>query len=88
MTLWGNTCMQGLYFTASRTYVGGFSFGVPAVAGVVGHLVVHVLTETHFVFCQTNFGQVEVDPSDEVAQDRVVDNTLKTGGHVSQTKKV
>lgn len=75
------------YFTALRTYVGGFGFGVPAVAGVVGHLVVHVLTETYFVFRQTNFGQVEVDPPDEIAQDRVVDDTLKTSGSINQTKK-
>lgn len=70
--------MHGKHFIALNTYVGGLGFSIPAVAGIVGHLVVHVLTETYFVFSQTNFGQVEVDPSDEVAEDGVVNNTLKT----------
>ena len=58
------------------TYVGGLGLCVPAVTGIVGHLVVHVLAEAQLVFGQTHFGQVQVDPADEVAQDRVVDDPL------------
>lgn len=59
-----------------RTYIGGFGFSVPAVAGVVSHLVVHVLSETQLVFGDTNFSKVEVDPPDEVSQDGVIDHSL------------
>lgn len=60
----------------SGTYVGGFGFGIPAVTGVVSHLVVHVLSETQLVFGNTNFSKVEVDPPDEISQDGVVDHSL------------
>jgi len=60
------------------TYVGGLALCVPAIAGVVGHLVVHVLAETDLILGQTHFGQVEIDPTDEVAQDGIVDHTLGT----------
>lgn len=60
------------------TYIGGFGLSVPAVAGIVGHLIVHMLTETKLVFCHTHFDQIKVDPSNEVAQDGVVDDPLYT----------
>lgn len=62
-----------------RTYVGGFGFSIPAVAGVVSHLVVHVLSETQLVFGDTNFSKVEVDPPDEISQDGVIDHSLHEG---------
>lgn len=42
----------------------------------MSHLVVHVLPEAQLVFGDTNFGEVEVDPPDEVSQDGVVDHSL------------
>lgn len=57
-------------------YIGGFGFSIPAVAGVVSHLVVHVLSETQLVFGDADFDKVEVDPPDEVPQDGVVDHPL------------
>lgn len=42
----------------------------------MGHLIVHVLTETKLVFSHTHFDQIQVDPSNEVAQDGVVDDAL------------
>lgn len=57
-------------------YVRGFGFSVPAVAGVVSHLVVHVLSEAQLVFGDAHFDEVEVDPPDEVTQDGVVDHPL------------
>lgn len=42
----------------------------------MGHLVVHVLTEAELVLGHAHFGQVEVDPPDEIAQDGVVDHSL------------
>lgn len=59
------------------THVGGFGFCIPAVTGVMSHLVVHVLPEAQLVFGDTNFGEVEVDPPDEVSQDGVIDDPLQ-----------
>lgn len=42
----------------------------------MGHLIVHMLTETKLVFCHAHFDQIKVDPSNEVAQDGVVDDAL------------
>lgn len=42
----------------------------------MSHLVVHVLPEAQLVFGDTDFGEVEVDPPDEVSQDGVVDDSL------------
>lgn len=65
----------------NETYIGGFGFSIPAVAGIMSHLVVHVLTETQLVFGNTNFSKVEVDPPDKISKDGVVDHSLKrTGG--------
>lgn len=49
------------------THVGCFGFGIPAVTGVVGHLVLHVLAEAEFLWRHTNLGEVEVDAANEVA---------------------
>lgn len=62
--------------TWKRTYIRGFGFSIPAVAGIVSHLVVHVLPETQLVFGHTNFSKVEVDPPDEISQDGVIDHSL------------
>lgn len=59
------------------TYVRGFGLSIPAVAGIVSHFVVHVLSEAQLVFGYTNFSKVEVDPPDEISQDRVIDHSLK-----------
>lgn len=59
-----------------RTYIRGFGFSIPAVTGIVSHLVVHVLSETQLVFGHTNFSKVEVDPPDEISQDGVIDHSL------------
>lgn len=67
-----------------RTYIGGFGFSVPAVAGVVSHLVVHVLSETQLVFGDTNFRKVEVDPPDKISQDGVIDHSLHVTEHKNQ----
>lgn len=60
----------------SLTYIRGFGLSIPAVAGIVGHLIIHMLTETKLVFCHAHFDQIKVDPCNKVAQDRVVDNSL------------
>ena len=43
----------------------------------MGHLVVHVLAETQLVFGHANSGQVEVDSSNEVSQDGVINHSLE-----------
>lgn len=58
-------------------YIGGFGLSIPAVTCVMSHLVFHVLTEAHFVFGQSHFDQIQVDSSNEVAQHRVVDDSLQ-----------
>lgn len=42
----------------------------------MSHLVVHVLPEAQLVFGDADFGEVEVDPPDEVSQDGVIDDSL------------
>lgn len=69
--------MKPLGKNCKGTHIGGFGFSIPAVTGVVSHLVVHVLSETQLVFGNTNFSKVEVDPPDEISQDGVVDHSLK-----------
>lgn len=61
----------------NTAYIGGFGFSVPAVTGVVSHLIVHVLSETQLVFGNADFSKVEVDPPNEISKDRVVDHSLK-----------
>lgn len=68
--------MRGVNKNWKGAYIGGFGFSIPAVAGVVSHLVVHVLSETQLVFGDTNFSKVEVDPPDEISQDGVIDHSL------------
>lgn len=68
--------LQSVNKCCSKTYIGSFGFSIPAVTGVVGHLVVHVLTEAQLVFGYTDFSKVEVDPPDEISQDGVIDHSL------------
>lgn len=42
----------------------------------MSHLIVHVLPEAKFIFGDTHFGEVEVDPPDEISQDGVIDHSL------------
>lgn len=68
----------------SLTYIGGFGFSVPAVTGVMSHFVVHVLSETQFIFGNTHFSKVEVDPPNEVSQDGVIDHSLNMATKTSR----
>lgn len=70
------TACDGVRKRYDLTYIGGFGFSVPAVTGVVSHLVVHVLSETQLVFGNSNFSKIEVDPPDEISQDGVIDHSL------------
>lgn len=58
-------------------YIGGFGLSIPAVTRVVSHLVVHVLTETHFIFGQSHINQIQVDSPNEVTQHWIVDHSLQ-----------
>ncbi|GKT46694.1 uncharacterized protein ColSpa_06875 [Colletotrichum spaethianum] len=58
---------------------GGEELGVPAVGGVVGHLVLHVLAEADLGHVDTNLLQEEVDAGDEVAKRLVVDDLIAHG---------
>lgn len=67
----------------NQTYIWGFGFSVPAVAGVVSHLIVHVLSETQLVFGNADFSQVEVDPPNKISQDWIIDHSLNQTGKSS-----
>lgn len=58
---------------------GGQQLGIPAVAGIVSHLVSHVLTEAHLRQVDTDLLQEEVDSGQEVSQSLVVNKTLLNG---------
>lgn len=58
-------------------YIGSLGLSVPAVTCVVGHFILHVLAEAHFILGQAHFNEVEVDSPNKVAQHRVVDHTLE-----------
>ena len=53
--------------------------GIPAVAGVMRHLVAHVLSETQASSVDTNLDQEEVDAPDKVAQRLVVNDAGRDG---------
>jgi len=53
--------------------------GIPAVGGVVSHLVGHVLTEAHFGVVDTEFEEEVLDAHDEVAQGLVVNDLVLDG---------
>lgn len=77
----GNRSSKIMYWilqwqSLGRTYIRGERFSIPAVTCVVSHLVFHVLTEAHFTFGKTHFKEIQVNPSNEVAQHRVVDDSL------------
>lgn len=55
----------------------GLALGVPTVTGVVGHLVLHVLSEAHLGRIHAYHVQEQVDTSHEVAQRLVGYQTLR-----------
>ena len=57
--------------------VGGEQLGVPAVAGVVRHLVGHVLAEAQALGVHADLQQEQLDAGNEVAQGLVGDRALK-----------
>lgn len=61
--------------------VRGEAFGIPAVASVVRHLILHVLSEATPIWLYTHHIEEEEDTSHEVAQRLICDYTL------SQRKK-
>lgn len=78
---WGiDLCYRGsdpsYHILLDCTHVRCFGFGVPAIAGVVSHLVIQMLTETTLVRMYAHFEQEEVRPCHKVCQDLTVDNTL------------
>lgn len=56
--------------------IGGLNLGVPAVSGIVGHFVGHVLTEAQTLRIDANFDEEEVDASHEVAKGLVIHHAL------------
>ena len=62
---------------ALHPYVGGEQLCVPAVAGVVRHLVGHVLPEPEPGRVDTDLDQEELDARHEVAQGLVGNSALK-----------
>ena len=60
------------------SYVRCFALGVPAVTGVVGHLVAHVLAEAEPGWIHADLDQEEVDASHEVTQHPVGDDALQS----------
>ena len=62
-------------------------FGIPAVAGVVGHFIGPVLAEPNAVRVQTHLGEVQVHSAHEVGQRLVVDDSgidSLAQGHVGE----
>ena len=59
------------------TYVRCFTFSVPTVTSVMGHLIVHVLSETELLWLDAYFHQEEVDTSHEVTESLVGNQFLK-----------
>lgn len=49
------------------TYIGRFGLSIPAVARIMGHLVLHVLSEAEFLRRYSNLHEVEVDAANEIA---------------------
>lgn len=49
------------------THIGRFGLGIPAVAGIMGHLILHMLSEAEFIRRYSNLREVEVDPANEIA---------------------
>lgn len=61
---------------ANWIYVGGKAFGVPAVAGVMGHFIIHVLAESQFLGIDAHFDHVLLDAGHEIGQCFVGDHVL------------
>lgn len=49
------------------TYIGRFGLSIPAVARIMGHLILHVLSEAEFLRRYSNLHEVEVDAANEIA---------------------
>lgn len=49
------------------THIGCFGLGIPAVAGVMGHLIFHMLPEAEFIRRYSNLREVEVDAANKIA---------------------
>lgn len=49
------------------THIGRFGLSVPAVAGIVGHLILHMLSEAEFIRRYSNLREVEVDAANKIA---------------------
>jgi hypothetical protein len=49
------------------THIGRFGLGIPAVAGIMGHLILHMLPEAEFIRRYSNLREVEVDAANKIA---------------------
>lgn len=49
------------------THIGRFGLSIPAVTGIMGHLILHVLSEAEFIRRYSNLREVEVDAANKIA---------------------
>lgn len=61
------TVSSSVKTSLKSTYVGRFGLRIPAVAGIMGHLILHVLSEAKFIRRNPNLHEVEVDAANEIA---------------------
>ena len=59
------------------TYVAGLDLSIPTIASIMGHFVVHVLTEAETVDLDTNLDQEQVDAANKVTERLVVNDFLE-----------
>ena len=64
--------------TRTHTHVGGPAFSIPAVSGIMSHLIAHVLTKPQLVWSHAHTDQELVDSAQEIGQCLVSNNTLTT----------
>lgn len=68
-------------------YIGCKTFGIPAVTGVMGHFVVHVLPESELARVDANLDHVLLDASHEIGKCFVSNgaslDSLSDGGEFS-----
>ena len=62
--------------TAQQTHIGGSALSIPAVAGIMSHLIGQMLSEAQPLGVHTDFGHEQVDASHEVAQCLIGDQFL------------
>lgn len=76
-----NQIWRGLPLAVSTlpTYIGGFGLCIPAVTGIMSHLILHVLSEAQLLWGHADLGEEEVDSADEVTENRVIDHALQGG---------